>query len=310
GTWCLIQACCTLVSVLPEARPSMVVMRLPTAALTGITHERVAAPLMWTVQAPHCAMPQPYLVPVRPTCSRSTHSNGVLGSTLTSCVFPLIVKRTMPASSQWIRYAVSYSNSAGRATAIAVRKVLLSDYHQQRDEDQADGIKPIVVCSHAGIVAPAPYRLISAGGRFVADEIDEAGQILPELGARRLVGELAGGIENITCPRNLQPAAEPGARAERAQHRQPGVLRQDGAETARRSADHPDRATAEDLGDVGRGPGKPVDGVLERAGNRVVVLRGHQQQPFSLHDPVFQGLHRRRDALGGFEITVVQRDAL
>ena len=62
----------------------MVVIFWPTAALTGITHERTAAPSTCTVHAPHCAMPQPYLVPVRPTCSRITHSSGVLGSTSTS----------------------------------------------------------------------------------------------------------------------------------------------------------------------------------------------------------------------------------
>ena len=38
-----------------------------------------------TVQAPHCAMPQPYLVPVMPSVSRSTHSSGVSGSTSTWC---------------------------------------------------------------------------------------------------------------------------------------------------------------------------------------------------------------------------------
>ena len=61
----------------------MVVIFLPSTALTGITQERTAAPSMCTVQAPHCATPQPYLVPVRPTCSRITHSSGVLGSTST-----------------------------------------------------------------------------------------------------------------------------------------------------------------------------------------------------------------------------------
>src|SRR2546425_1271902 len=73
----------------------MVVIFLPTAALTGITQERIALPSMCTVQAPHCAMPQPYLVPVRPTCSRTAHSRGVLGLTLTSSALPLIVKRAM-----------------------------------------------------------------------------------------------------------------------------------------------------------------------------------------------------------------------
>src|SRR5712691_4144467 len=45
------------------------------------------------VQAPHCAMPQPNLVPVSPSVSRRTQSNGVSGSTSTSCVCPLIVRR-------------------------------------------------------------------------------------------------------------------------------------------------------------------------------------------------------------------------
>src|SRR5215471_18696770 len=73
----------------------MVVICLPSAALTGVTQDRTAAPSMCTVQAPHCAIPQPYLVPVRPTCSRITHKSGVLGFTLTSSDLPLIVKRAM-----------------------------------------------------------------------------------------------------------------------------------------------------------------------------------------------------------------------
>ena len=61
----------------------MVVIFLPTAALTGNEQERVATPSTCTVQAPHCAMPQPYLVPVRPTFSRIAQSSGVFGSTST-----------------------------------------------------------------------------------------------------------------------------------------------------------------------------------------------------------------------------------
>ena len=61
----------------------MVVIFLPSTAATGIAQERIAAPSICTVHAPHCATPQPYLVPVRPTCSRSTQSSGVLGSTST-----------------------------------------------------------------------------------------------------------------------------------------------------------------------------------------------------------------------------------
>jgi hypothetical protein len=61
----------------------MVVIFLPSTALSGTEHERMAIPSTWTVQAPHWAMPQPYLVPVSPIVSRNTQSSGVSGSTLT-----------------------------------------------------------------------------------------------------------------------------------------------------------------------------------------------------------------------------------
>src|SRR4051812_50117381 len=50
---------------------------------------------MCTVHAPHWATPQPYFVPVRPTCSRSTQRSGVLGSTSTTVDLPLRVKRAI-----------------------------------------------------------------------------------------------------------------------------------------------------------------------------------------------------------------------
>src|SRR3954451_4443277 len=62
---------------------------LSDTALTGSEQERVAAPSIWTVQAPHWAMPQPYFVPVMPSCSRITHSSGVAGSTSTVWTVPL-----------------------------------------------------------------------------------------------------------------------------------------------------------------------------------------------------------------------------
>src|SRR5438270_9050617 len=77
----------------------MVVICLPSASPTGSEHERTASPFTCTVQAPHCAMPQPYFVPVSPTCSRMTHSNGVVGSTSTLCDFPLMVSAAMKPTS-------------------------------------------------------------------------------------------------------------------------------------------------------------------------------------------------------------------
>src|SRR2546427_4159811 len=58
----------------------------------GSTQVRVATPSRWTVQAPHWAMPQPNLVPVSPSVSRSTQRSGVSGVTLTVSRLPLTVK--------------------------------------------------------------------------------------------------------------------------------------------------------------------------------------------------------------------------
>src|SRR5258708_1117591 len=95
GTSWSTQAFCPLCKVEPVARPSIVVICLPSADETGSTQERTALPSMCTVQAPHIATPQPYLVPVRPACSRIAHRRGVLGSTLSSRDLPLMVKRAM-----------------------------------------------------------------------------------------------------------------------------------------------------------------------------------------------------------------------
>src|SRR5260370_21420379 len=65
---------------------------------TVAMHDRVATPSICTVQAPHCAMPHPNLVPVMPKTSRSTHNNGVSPSTATECGDPLIFMLKAKAS--------------------------------------------------------------------------------------------------------------------------------------------------------------------------------------------------------------------
>src|SRR6266436_2105232 len=70
----------------------MVVICLPAASLTAMPQERIATPSIWTVQAPHCAMPHPYLVPVSPTFSLIAQSSGVSSSTSTLIALPLIVR--------------------------------------------------------------------------------------------------------------------------------------------------------------------------------------------------------------------------
>src|SRR5215472_404645 len=76
----------------------MVTTLLPATAAAVVTQERIGWPSTWTVQAPHTATPQPYLVPVNPSCSRRTHKSGTSGPTSTCCVLPLTTSEIMAAS--------------------------------------------------------------------------------------------------------------------------------------------------------------------------------------------------------------------
>src|SRR5688500_6785922 len=73
----------------------MVVTRAPLTADTGVMQERSAFPSTCTVQAPHWAMPQPNLVPVSLSSSRSTQSSGVLSSDCTETALPLRLNATI-----------------------------------------------------------------------------------------------------------------------------------------------------------------------------------------------------------------------
>jgi hypothetical protein len=66
----------------------MVMTRCPAATETGTVQDRTGRSFKCTVQAPHRAMPQPYFVPVKPSCSRRAHSRGMSGSTSRSWVSP------------------------------------------------------------------------------------------------------------------------------------------------------------------------------------------------------------------------------
>src|SRR6267154_3161619 len=74
-----------------DDKPSIVVTWRLATAETGAEHERNVCPSTWTVQAPHCAIPHPYLVPVRPRSSRITHSSGVFGSPSNSRRVPFML---------------------------------------------------------------------------------------------------------------------------------------------------------------------------------------------------------------------------
>src|SRR5438045_4030911 len=100
---------------------------------TRIEHERITSPLMCTEQAPHCATPQPYLVPVRPTCSRMTHSSGVSGSTCTSRIRPLMLSFAIGALRsicEWTYTTRSASSRHGqRVTGDIARLVRGQEQH-------------------------------------------------------------------------------------------------------------------------------------------------------------------------------------
>src|SRR5579863_7039093 len=82
GTCSSIQACCSGCNFPFDASPSSVVTS-PLTEEVGMMHDRTAAPLMITVQAPHWPRPHPNLGPCRPRSLRRTYSSGVAGSTST-----------------------------------------------------------------------------------------------------------------------------------------------------------------------------------------------------------------------------------
>src|SRR3977135_820223 len=86
---------------------------------TGIEHERCTSPLICTEQAPHCATPQPYLVPVRPTCSRMTHKSGGSASASTSRALPVMWSFVMSVLREWPfgEYLLSLLDRQGSANA-------------------------------------------------------------------------------------------------------------------------------------------------------------------------------------------------
>src|SRR5690606_25977917 len=57
-------------------------------------HDRIGLLFRWTVHAPHCAMPQPYFVPLRSRTSRSTQSSGMSAGTSTVTDRPFTRKVT------------------------------------------------------------------------------------------------------------------------------------------------------------------------------------------------------------------------
>src|SRR5258706_15669365 len=81
-----MKAACTGCGLSVVPSPSMVVIFLPIAALTGVMQERPALPSICTVQAPHWARPQPNLGPLNLRSLRRAYKSGVLGARVTTCL--------------------------------------------------------------------------------------------------------------------------------------------------------------------------------------------------------------------------------
>src|SRR6266478_8437558 len=87
---------------------------------TGTEQERRTSPLTCTEQAPHCATPHPYLVPVRPTCSRITQSRGVSASACTSRILPLTLSLAINAAPPGLTGWLPYPRRGAEAIASAL----------------------------------------------------------------------------------------------------------------------------------------------------------------------------------------------
>src|SRR5512133_3713798 len=90
---CATKDFCTAWASGSRARPSMVVSSRPSQSTANSRQELTERPSTMMVQAPHSPSPQPYLVPVRPTTSRSNSSVLMPAPTRALCFTPLSVKR-------------------------------------------------------------------------------------------------------------------------------------------------------------------------------------------------------------------------
>src|SRR5690349_11579904 len=82
---------CSGCSFSPSAMPSMVSIFWPSASGARTRQEQTRRPLIVTLQAPQSPEPQPSLLPVRPSVSRSASSRVWLGSQRYSISEPLMV---------------------------------------------------------------------------------------------------------------------------------------------------------------------------------------------------------------------------
>ncbi len=89
-----IQARCRGWSFPGVPSPSMVVIWSPSSTRFILyTQDRTNLPFKMTLQAPHCPVPHPTLVPVSPSCPRSTSARDDSPSTIRFLSTPFTRKR-------------------------------------------------------------------------------------------------------------------------------------------------------------------------------------------------------------------------
>src|ERR1700689_3883695 len=150
-------AFCTRLPVAELPTPSIVVMLLWPMLPMDRTHDRTATPSRCTVQAPHCAMPQPNLVPVIPSRSRSTHSNGTSGGASTVFDSPFIFRVIINSPQRPLKDC-----SPGRVEVAIPRFFSIFLHTQSRKQRLFYGL-PDYCDGHEQLVTPRPTNDSGAG---------------------------------------------------------------------------------------------------------------------------------------------------
>src|SRR5690242_276284 len=98
----------------------MVVTFLPATPDRGVTQERRGTPSRCTVQAPHCASPQPKCGLLWPRSLRMAYSRGMFGSPSTETAWPSSVNSTVATEGISVREVPQVWPSASQAESLGV----------------------------------------------------------------------------------------------------------------------------------------------------------------------------------------------
>src|SRR5260370_6125752 len=164
----------------------MVVTITPSAWATGMAQDCAAVPSRCTVQTPQTPMPQPYFVPVRPSSSRRTQSNGVSGADTMLWTIPL-TERFMHVSSLVLCPVIPGAAGGWRRRCAGGCKAAGVAAHRSVDVAlAAHGLRPQQGAGGHQLAALAIARLRCRARRDVSTETLQAGDraVTPNKAAR------------------------------------------------------------------------------------------------------------------------------